>query len=181
MSADEYFRLDHDGFRYELIDGLVCMSPSPTPRHQRVAARLIALLDSYVKTHPVGYVCVEVDVDFGPDSEGRDIVYRPDIVFVRSETEDGVPPRITTVPALVVEVLSPATRQLDLRTKKDDYQRAGVLEYWLIDPENRSMTFCRLRDGRYVDVSPAGDRFDSEAVPGFKLDLNRVRPTFGPE
>ncbi|MBI4580613.1 MAG: Uma2 family endonuclease, partial [Planctomycetes bacterium] len=50
--------------------------------------------------------------------------------------------------------------------------------YWIIDPERREMTFYRLHDGRFVAVEPVGDRLASAALPGFELDLERVRRTF---
>ena len=53
-------------------------------------------------------------------------------------------------------------------------------EYWWIDPERESMIFWRLSDGRFVEVDTAGDAFASEAVPGFVLDLARVRELFKP-
>ena len=66
------------------------------------------------------------------------------------------------------------------RTKKDDYERCGVGEYWLIDPERKAMTFYRLRDRRFVRIPARGKSFASQAVPGFVLDLLRVRATFKP-
>jgi len=179
MTAEEYFELGESDDRYELIDGVVCMSPSPTPKHQNLAARVVSLIDTYLIRQPVGHVFLELDVYVGKGPSGRDLVYRPDVVFVRATPGEDVPERIWKPPHLVVEVLSPSTRRLDLETKKSDYERAGVLEYWVLDPKKKEMTFYRLIDPRYQAVDPQGDRFSSEAIPGFVLDLSLVRAAFG--
>jgi len=178
VTADEFLRLEEDGYRYELIEGVVCMSPSPTPRHQNVAVRIAAQIDAFLETHAVGHVFVEVDVDLGPGPQGGDLVYRPDVVFNRADAAEGVPDRIIAPVDLVVEIISSTTRRFDSDTKKADYERAGVREYWLIDPERGEMTFHRLSEGRYVEMTPTGDRLQTEAVPGFALDLARVRRAF---
>jgi Uma2 family endonuclease len=88
--------------------------------------------------------------------------------------------RIVGPPALVVEAASAGSRRYDAITKRDDYERFGVAEYWPVDPEPDVVTFHRLEDGQYVVVAPEGDRFASRAVPGFVLDLAAVRRLFEP-
>jgi len=178
MTAEEYLQLEDDGFRYELIDGVICMSPSPTAVHQKVATRIAAQIVAYLEKHPVGEVFVEVDVNLGSGPRGGDLVYRPDVVFVRAERAAAMRERIVGPPDLVVEVVSNTSRRYDHETKKNDYERCGVGEYWLIDPEQDTMVFYRLQGGRYVEVTPQGNTIASEAIPGFTLDLNRVRKTF---
>lgn len=178
MTADEYFQLEEDGFWYELIDGVVCMSPSPLPRHQEVAAQIVVELGSFLRTHSVGKLYFEVDVHLGAGPMGGDLVYRPDVIFLRAEHAARCRDRIVGPPALVVEVVSNTSRRYDNVTKKADYERCGVAEYWIIDPERQTMTFYRLHEGRYIDAAPEGDRLASTAVPGFALDLARVRKAF---
>lgn len=180
MTAEEYLALGPTEQWYELIDGLVHMSPSPTPRHQRVAARIAGEISEYLSHHPVGEVFVEVDVSLGRGPLGGDLVYRPDIVFLRAERAARNMDRITEPPDLVVEIVSPLSRRFDHETKKADYERAGVREYWIIDPEERTTTFYRLEAGRYVQVQPVGQRLASLAIPGFQLDLVRVRSLLEP-
>ena len=74
--------------------------------------------------------------------------------------------------------MSQGSRRYDRITKKVDYERFGVLEYWLVDPERDAIILWRLRAGRYVEIEPEGKRFASEAIPGFVLDLTKVRKTF---
>lgn len=178
MSADEYFRLEDDGFRYELIDGVVCMSPSPLPVHQKVAVQLVVQIANYLEDHPVGTVFVELDVQLGAGPNGGDLVYRPDVVFLRAERVAQNQERIVGPPDLIVEVVSNTSRRYDNETKKDDYERCGVREYWIIDPHLETMAFYALREGRYVELTAQDDRLHSEVIAGFALDLERVRGAF---
>ncbi len=176
MTAAEYMELEPDGYRYELIDGLVCISPSPTPRHQEIATIIATLIGSYLLSHRLGRLFHETDLDLS-EFVGRYLTYRPDIVFVQGSADVATPGRLTRAD-LVVEVLSPSTRQLDLVTKRADYARAGVREYWLVDPDAGTMTFLRLQGDRFEEVPPQGDAFASSAVPGFTLNLTYIRRAF---
>lgn len=175
MQAEEYFRLANDGHRYELVNGVVILSPSPTPRHQQVMLKIAAQLSAFLEKHPVGAAYPETDVRLD-----ENLVYRPEIVFLRTERVLDNWERIRTAPDLVVEIVSPASRRYDAETKRSDYERYGVREYWLIDPDRETMTFYRLESGRYVETAPKQDRLTSEAVPGFVLDLSAVRRAFRP-
>lgn len=90
-----------------------------------------------------------MDVCFGRDDDGEDVVFRPDLVFVGNSTSAQIEKRIVGVPDMVLEVVSPDYRQHDTQTKRVAYERFGVSEYWLIDPEHNSLTFLRLLDGKY--------------------------------
>ena len=180
MTAEEYFQLEDDGFKYELVDGVIVMAPAPTPGHQGVAMEIISQIAWFLRDHPVGKLLHETDVQLGPERGGAKLVYRPEVVFFRKERVAGMKERLVGAPDLVVEVISPRSRRMDSETKKDDYERAGVHEYWMIDPQRQAMTFYRLDAGRFVESRPTGDRLASEAVPGFSLDLARVRESFKP-
>jgi Uma2 family endonuclease len=180
MSADEFLQIPDDGMFYELIDGVVVMSPSPTPEHQGALMEIALQIGQFLRDHPVGKVFPELDVHLGTGPTGGDLVYRPEVIFVRTERVRKMRKKIFGPPDLVVEVISAGSRRFDAETKKSDYERFGVQEYWLIDPERESMTFYRLQFGRFVEVPPTGDTFASQAVPGFVLDLARVRETFKP-
>ena len=179
MTADEFFDLPEDGYRYELVHGVVVMSPSPTPRHQAIVMELAGQIHAYLRAHPVGQVLAETDMHLGA-VRGRDLVYRPEIVFLRTERwkEVLVADRITGPPDLAVEVISPGSRRYDSETKREDYERFGVAEYWLVDPERSTMTFYVLEGGRFVAAGSDGETFASRAVPDFVLDLARVRALF---
>jgi Uma2 family endonuclease len=74
--------------------------------------------------------------------------------------------------------VSDESRGRDTKTKFQDFEKYGVLEYWLADPAENSIRLWRLAEGRFADVTPAGDSFASVAVPGFTLDLAAVRRSF---
>lgn len=104
-TAEEYFALPDDEFRYELIDGVILMSPSPTTNHQHVAAQIFLQLSSFLQNSPVGMVFYEIDIRFSAN-----LVYRPEIVFVRKENLPRAVPRIDFAPDAIVEVVSPESR-----------------------------------------------------------------------
>lgn len=174
MTADEFFALPEDGAWYELIDGVVVMSPSPTPVHQDVAMEIAFQLRSHLRSSPVGKVLMETDIHLGQGPTGKDVVYRPDIVFYSNERLAGLSRRLVGPPDLVVEVISPSSRLLDWRTKRDDFERCGVREYWIIDPQTRTFTFLALDRGRFIEFLPEGDTLTSRAIAGFRLELGKV-------
>jgi Uma2 family endonuclease len=168
MTADEYLALPDDGYKYELINGVVLMSPGPSFEHQDLGGQVYLRMGAYVVANRLGKVLYETDVRFGPD-----LVYRPDIVFYSTERAAGIRRTPTIAPDLVVEFLSPRTRVLDLRTKRGDYERHGVCESWVIGAE-AAWRFV-LRNGAYVEEEIKGDRIVSEVIAGFVLDLRAAR------
>src|SRR5262249_11128470 len=142
VSVKEYLALPEDGNRYQLINGVILMSPRAMPLHQVVAAELISQLQYYLRVNPHGKVFPEIDVVLDASST-HGLVYSPDIVFVRNERLPRKNKAMTGPPELVVEIISPGSRRLDSKTKREDYERFGVLEYWLIDPDRQTYTFFR--------------------------------------
>ncbi len=170
MGADEYLSLADDGLRYELIDGVIVTTPSPDFDHQDVRGEIEFQLRAHVRKTKCGWVGSETDVRLSSR-----LVYRPDLLFINGDDHPRRPKRIDFAPDLVVEVLSPSTTAFDRETKRADYERKGVLGYWIVDSQDGAVTFLRLKRGRYVETKPVRGRFASEAVPGFKLDPKAVR------
>lgn len=142
----EYARLPDDGNRYEVIDGEVCETPAPGPRHQKVAARLYFLLDAYVREHGLGEMYWDVDLLF----VGGQFL-RPDMLFVPVARLGGVTDRgVESVPGLVVEVVSPHSGTIDREKKPPRYRDFGVPEYWVADAESRAIEVHRFAH----DVAP---------------------------
>ena len=175
MTADEYLALEDDGRKYELISGVVVMSPSPTTKHQQVLMEIAYQVKAFLRQHSLGGLYPETDIRLSTN-----LVYRPGLVFIRAERVRANWPRISEPPDLVVEVVSPESRRYDAETKRSDYERYGVREYWLIDPDLETMTFLRLDGSAYVPMQPQGDELASAVLPGFKLDLKAVRASFQP-
>ena len=178
MSVDDYLVLPDDGVRYELIDGVVVMSPSPANSHQHVALEIATQLRNFVMAANLGVVLIEADVVLSTTAGGRGTVYRPEMHFVRRERAINLAERTRIVPDVVLEVISPDSRGRDQTTKLRDYEAAGVGEYWLIDPIEDRVYFFRLRDGKFFEVASGSRYYQSEVVPGFQLDLDKVRASF---
>jgi Uma2 family endonuclease len=148
--------LPDDGRRYELLDGVLVVTPAPTRRHQLTVTWLIECLLPVQPDH-LRVIGAPVDVAIADDS-----VLQPDLVVVRGEdirTKDFDVP-----PLLAVEVLSPSNRGYDLVDKRERYERAGIASYWVIDPERAELIAWELRDGSYVEVArvSGGEPFEAE-------------------
>ena len=139
-----------DGRRYELLDGMLHVSPAPTWAHQEVAGELFVQLR---RLRPAGMrvMIAPFDVRLAADMQ-----FQPDVLVARYA--DTRPERLPTAPLLIVEVRSPSTALYDLSLKRAAYERHGVASYWLVDPAVPSVTVLELRDGRYREVATvAGD------------------------
>ncbi len=143
--------LPDDGNRYELIDGVLVVSPAPRWRHQRVSFRLGQVLGACV---PDGLevLAAPFDVILGDDS-----VLQPDLLVARVEAlaERG----LVGPPLLAIEILSPGTASIDRHVKKDRLRRAGCPHYWIVDPDEPSITAWHLavpQDGGEPDYALAG-------------------------
>lgn len=139
LTIADYAALPEDDLRrWELMEGNLFMSPSPTPRHMIAVARLHAIVESQL---PSGLRAVpDVDLDLRlapPDQPGTS--RRPDLVVVseaelqRVESEGGLLRAAATV--LVVEIISPGSRRTDTVIKRGEYADAGIVHYWIIDLE----------------------------------------------
>lgn len=144
----EYARLPDDGNRYEVIDGEVCMTPAPGPKHQEVASNLFFTLREYVRQHRLGKMLWDVDLLFVTGQ-----YLRPDMVFVPNASLDGITDRgVESPPGLVVEVLSPHSSRIDRMLKPPRYRDFGVPEYWVVDPSARAVEVYRLQASTNLEV-----------------------------
>ncbi len=163
---------ERDGDRLELIDGVLYVTPAPRPVHQLVLENLYSLLERHVRAAGLGRVMTApVDVRLS----SFDVV-QPDLLVIRRERLSMVGDiAIDGAPDLVVEILSPGTRDRDLGVKRELYARSGVREYWLVDPAARTIVLLTLRDGRYEAITPgAAGTFHSALLPGLAVDPDAV-------
>lgn len=145
-TIDDLDRLPDDGLRYELLDGTLLVSPAPSRLHQRAAFELGHLLR---RACPVGMEVVAAPLDWQPDNRTS---LQPD-VLVLADRDLATAPADSSV--LAVEVLTPSSRRKDAVYKFSKYQDEGVPSYWIVDPDEPSITAYELRDGRYVMVGEA--------------------------
>lgn len=149
FTVDDLEAMPDDGNRYELIDGMLVVSPAPGMRHQKIVGKLVVALDA---------VCPDrLHVFPAPFAVRTSTTteLQPDVLVARDEdlTEKLLP----VAPVLAVEVLSPSSVINDLNNKKAAYERMGVVSYWVVDPLAPSITVFELVDGRYEQVAEVKD------------------------
>ena len=151
---EQYAALD-DGQRYEVVDGVLYMTPAPNIAHQKAVMRFVYYFMSYVEFSGLGNVFIApCDVELAPN-----IVVQPDVLVVLKAHKERIKKtRIIGAPDLVVEVSSPGTATYDRRGKYDVYARAGVQEYWLVDPVARVVEVLSLEDGVYQSLGVFEDQ-----------------------
>ena len=163
LTRSDLEAMPDDGHRYELIDGVLIVSPGPRFGHQRVSGQLHLLLQAACPSelcvlYAPFAVAISDDTELQPD-----LLVAPLSQFTDTEL-DGAP-------LLAVEILSPSTRRVDLLLKRDRLEAAGCPSYWLVDPDVPSVTVLELEGGRYVDRGTAsGDETLTVSAP-FPLTL----------
>lgn len=127
--------IPEDGNRYEIIDGVLLVSPSPAPVHQSAIGELYLLLKPYAASLGFSVFFAPASVTWSPDTE-----VQPDLMVIPREPGRRIE-RFEEVHhlQLAVEVLSPSSLRADRFTKRRAYQRYGVAEYWIIDTSGRSI------------------------------------------
>lgn len=161
-TADDLAEMPDDGRRYELIDGVLVVSPSPTRPHQRVSTRLTVILDRHAPAE-LEVLAAPCDLHLGPDT-----VVQPDLLAVPVDDDDALP-------QLVVEILSASTRFFDLNLKKARFAAAGIPAYWVVDPglggRPATLTAWELRDGEYVEAARAQGTETARLQRPFPVDV----------
>ena len=141
LTAQDYLSLPEDGHRYQLIEGELYMSPSPTFWHQEFLGRLYVALRMFALHQNLGTVCM-APLDVHLDDEN---VFQPDVIYIAKNRENIIRDKgIFGAPDLCVEVLSPSSQKHDTLTKRAIYARNGVREYWIVDPDSKTVTVYQL-------------------------------------
>lgn len=162
-----------DDERYELLDGELVLSPSPKEIHQYISGILYLMIGTFVRERRLGKVYF---APFDVVLSDTDVV-QPDLLFVSNErigivTADNV----QGAPDLVVEILSPATAERDRMLKLDLYARHGVIEYWIVDPDARTITvLLRGESGFEVNgIYGEGQTMRSPTLEEFSVALEEI-------
>jgi Uma2 family endonuclease len=177
---EDYVRLPDDGKRYEVIRGVLYVSPAPIPLHQYVHSRLFFILSRFVGEHRLG-MALGAPMDIRLPRRLGDPV-QPDLFFLRTGNQPRweVDPSFDGIPDLVVEILSPSTTRLDRKIKHSVYQEAGIPEYWIVDPRARTIEILGLsEDGaRYVELcrGDEGEVVRSKVLPGLEVRVSEIFP-----
>jgi Uma2 family endonuclease len=168
----DYAAIPDDGRRYEIVDGVLYMAPSPNEWHQTTAGRLFRYLATQIEDAGLGRVYVApFDVELTPDT-----VVQPDVLVILNANHDKITlSRIIGAPDLVIEVSSPGTVGYDRDKKQSAYARAGVQEYWIADPWSRTVEVFVLEAGAYrsLGVFEGKATLPSQVVPGFPVHVEQ--------
>ena len=179
LTYDDFLQFPDDGKRHELIDGEHFVTPSPNTRHQTISGNLHGLLWTWLRGRSLGRVfSAPFDVVFS----NFDVV-EPDLLYVSKarESETLTKAHVRGAPNLVVEIGSPSTRQRDETIKRRLYERFGVDEYWVIDPELERIAIYRPGAGAYERVADLWRERDEDLAsplfPGLALALSDIFAT----
>jgi len=168
MTVDDLTLLPDDGSRHELIEGQLLVSTAPGITHQRVSMNLTAALLNYLAQHPIGEVLATPGIVF--DIHNGVI---PDLVAVLNERRDAITAgeRFIGAPNIVIEIVSPGTENMrrDRIMKRQVYGKFGVDEYWVVDPQTRTVEVYRSLDDKLeLDQTLAdGDELRTVVLPEF--------------
>lgn len=176
LTYDDFLLFPDDGRRHELIDGEHYVTPSPNTRHQAVLGNLHFLIRSWLERHPVGRVFfAPFDVVFT-----RFDVVEPDLLYMSKARAAAILTElhVTGAPEIVVEIASRRTRTRDETIKRRLYEKAGVSEYWIVDPVLEAVRVYRSQNGRFgapVELrAQAGDVLTSPHLEVLELPVVQV-------
>jgi Uma2 family endonuclease len=175
LTTDDLTALPDDGNTYELIEGELIVSRTPTLTHQRVIKNLLFFISMYIEENPIGEVFPTPGVIF---DEYNSVI--PDLVFLTNEQLEqvGAEAHIHLAPALAVEVVSPgrSNARRDRVMKLQVYSKFGVGEYWVADPESRTFEIYRRAEGALALTATlgGGDEINTPLLPGFACTPAKV-------
>jgi len=165
---DDYAALPDDENRYEIVNGVLIMAPTPTPEHQDIVGEIFSALRTHIKLAGLGRVFMApIDVDLGPKN-----VYQPDLVVILNAHLDRVTEKkIIGAPDLVVEVASPSTAAYDRLTKYEKYAQAGIPEYWIVKAKPRTVEVLVLQNNEYrsLGIFKGHQTLSSKIVPDLSV------------
>jgi len=175
FTYEDYLLFPSDGKRHELIDGEHFMTPSPSTKHQRILGNLFLAFGTFLKEHKIGEIFV---APYDVVLSDLDVV-EPDLLFVSSGRASIITEKnIQGAPDLVVEILSETTRKTDEIIKRKLYERHGVSEYWIVDPELETVKVYRLTDQAYTRAAESSkenaDTLTTPLLPRLQIPLSEI-------
>lgn len=164
----DWMRLPNDSTRYEVIDGVLNMTPPPAIAHQFTSGNLVELMRAFVRARQLGFVIAS---PVGVRLPTQPVPLQPDIVYVSAARKSIIGKEyIEGAPDLVVEILSPGNWIYDRKEKYQVYQTAGVPEYWIADYRLKTIKVFALEEDGYALLGKwsIGEVAVSRALDGFQ-------------
>lgn len=173
LTYEDHVQFPDDDLRHEIIEGEHYVTPAPSTRHQRILLKLSHLIQSYLDTHPFG------EIFFAPFdvllSEFN--VFEPDLVYISKQRAHQLNEKnLQGAPDLAVEILSHSTKHRDQRLKRNVYERTGVQEYWLVDPDADVIEVLIRAGDEFAGPRrfSRGETLTTRLLPGFELPLDKI-------
>ncbi len=170
-SAEEYFSLP-EGIPYQLLNGKLTFMPAPSIKHQRILRELFFEICLFLKANKCGEaLCAPTDVYFNEEN-----VAQPDILFVANKNLDIISDKsVNGVPDFIVEILS-GNKKTDRVTKMKLYGEQGVKEFWLIDPELKTLEVYKseLQKMQIHEIYEEHQEVHSLVIKDFSIQLNQL-------
>lgn len=174
LTVEDYKVMPETGPRYQLINGELIMAPAPNRFHQRISSNLGFQLRLWIESGKNRGEIYSAPFDVQLDEIN---VFQPDLLYVRPEnkgilTEAGC----TGAPNLIIEILSPRTREIDLGPKKKTFAAKGVTELWIIDPDPKTLAVYFLKNDveNPARVLSENDTLTSPLLPGLELPGEKI-------
>ncbi len=178
ITVREFRQIEFDGedAYYELINGQIVKKAAPTPLHQEISQNLNFEMSYFVRKKQLGKVFT-APTDVYLDKYNHHL---PDLFFIRADNLGIIDYKhgILGVPDLIVEILSPGTAMNDRVEKKSAYLATGVREYWLIDPQRRSVEILENRGVFFETIAffEGEGKVKSEVLKGFEVEISTLFP-----
>lgn len=173
---DHWLNLPDDGWKYEIIDGVLYMSPPPAIDHQRSSGKLFVAMATHIEAHDLGEV---LEAPCGVRLPNQPVPVEPDILFIRKDRLGIIGQNyVEGPPDLIVEILSPSNPHHDREIKFRLYCESGVSEYWLVNYLSKIVEVYQLIDGKYnlLGKYNPGDVVTSRVIDNFKIDPAKIFP-----
>jgi Uma2 family endonuclease len=168
----DYFRLPETNRIIELSEGRLIISPSPTTQHQMILGSLFSTLRTHVTSNKLGMIVISpMDVRLK-----KGIIRQPDIIFMSNEHLDRITNKRWGIPDLAIEVTSPGTKKEDRKDKYAEYEKAGIKEYWIVDPFKQNVEIYILEHGNYSLFGKwgTGEMAKSKLLDGFEISIDEI-------
>ncbi|MCL2235385.1 MAG: Uma2 family endonuclease [Defluviitaleaceae bacterium] len=176
LTYDDYYNMEDDGNRYELIDGELYAMAAPSIRHQEILGNLFLEIRTFLKGEKKCRVFIApVDVRLNHQKKD-DTVVQPDLIVVcdPSKTEDGK--SVKGAPDFVVEIFSSSTRKRDIQIKLPKYKKAGVKEIWLIEPDTEMVMVFKPEygDENMARIYTTDEEITLSILPELTISTNDI-------